>query len=267
MHGFTRALRDDLLGKPIRITTLAPGLVETDFSLVRFRGDEEKAGAVYEDVALGGPIHAEDVADCIMFALTRPPHVNVDEIVVMALAQSSGARILRDDAMLTILEGSTFCICDDIGDVGEATSGFFTQDTRFLSRLCLRSTAPAAAALGGQGRVLLGGVLPPQPARRRTAPDQLSITRERFVGEAMQDVVMIDNHSMDPVSFELGLEFAADFADILSVKQHDFALGDPETATPLPPPVPPRYDRVQMQLSQEPASTAPCELPWHSWST
>ena len=97
VHAFSRALREDLLGKPIRITTLAPGLVETEgFSLVRFRGDEEKARAVYKDVGLGGPIHAEDVADCIMFALTRPPHVNVDEIVVMALAQSSGARIVRD---------------------------------------------------------------------------------------------------------------------------------------------------------------------------
>jgi 3-hydroxy acid dehydrogenase/malonic semialdehyde reductase len=96
VHAFSRALREDLLGKPIRITTLAPGLVETDFSLVRFRGDEEKARAVYDTVGLGGPIHAEDVADCIMFALTRPVHVNVDEIVVMALAQSSGARIIRD---------------------------------------------------------------------------------------------------------------------------------------------------------------------------
>jgi len=96
VHAFSRALREDLLGKPIRITTLAPGLVETDFSLVRFRGDDEKARAVYNTVGLGGPIHAEDVADCIMFALTRPPHVNVDEIVVMALAQSSGARIIRD---------------------------------------------------------------------------------------------------------------------------------------------------------------------------
>jgi 3-hydroxy acid dehydrogenase/malonic semialdehyde reductase len=97
VHAFSRALREDLLGKPIRITTLAPGLVDTEgFSLVRFRGDEEKARAVYDTVGLGGPIHAEDVADCIMFALTRPPHVNVDEIVVMALAQSSGARIIRD---------------------------------------------------------------------------------------------------------------------------------------------------------------------------
>jgi 3-hydroxy acid dehydrogenase/malonic semialdehyde reductase len=96
VHGYTRALRDDLQGKPVRITNVAPGLVETDFSRVRFGGDEDKARAVYSNVALGGPIHAEDVADCIMFAVTRQPHVNVDEIVVMALAQASGARIVRD---------------------------------------------------------------------------------------------------------------------------------------------------------------------------
>jgi 3-hydroxy acid dehydrogenase/malonic semialdehyde reductase len=96
VHAFSRALREDLLGQPIRVTTIAPGLVETDFSRVRFGGDEDKARAVYSNVALGGPMHAEDVADCILFAVTRPPNVNVDEIVVMALAQASGARILRD---------------------------------------------------------------------------------------------------------------------------------------------------------------------------
>jgi 3-hydroxy acid dehydrogenase/malonic semialdehyde reductase len=96
VHAFSRALREDLLGQPLRVTTIAPGLVETDFSRVRFGGDEDKARAVYSNVALGGPMHAEDVADCILFAVTRPPNVNVDEIVVMALAQASGARIVRD---------------------------------------------------------------------------------------------------------------------------------------------------------------------------
>jgi 3-hydroxy acid dehydrogenase / malonic semialdehyde reductase len=96
VHGFTKALREDLLGRPIRLTNVAPGLVETDFSTVRFRGDEEKARGVYADVALGGAMQPQDVADCVVFALTRPPHVNVDEIVVTALAQSSGARILRE---------------------------------------------------------------------------------------------------------------------------------------------------------------------------
>jgi 3-hydroxy acid dehydrogenase/malonic semialdehyde reductase len=95
VHGFTYALREDLLGRPIRLTTVDPGLVETNFSRVRFRGDEEAAAKVYEGVE---PLTPDDVADCVLFAVTRPPHVNVDEIVVMALAQSSGARILRQDA-------------------------------------------------------------------------------------------------------------------------------------------------------------------------
>jgi 3-hydroxy acid dehydrogenase / malonic semialdehyde reductase len=92
-RGFTYALREDLLGRPIRISSVDPGLVETDFSLVRFKGDEEKAAAVYRGVDAMQP---EDIADCILFALTRPWHVNVDEIVVKARNQSSGGRILRD---------------------------------------------------------------------------------------------------------------------------------------------------------------------------
>ncbi len=96
VHGYTRALRDDLQGMPVRVTNIAPGLVETDFSTVRFHGDEDRGRAVYSNVAMGGPLRPEDVADCIIFALTRPAHVNVDEIVLMALAQTSGANILRD---------------------------------------------------------------------------------------------------------------------------------------------------------------------------
>jgi NADP-dependent 3-hydroxy acid dehydrogenase YdfG len=92
VRGFTYALREDLLGRPIRITTVDPGLVETEFSVVRFRGDREAADSVYRGLE---PLREEDIADCIVFALTRPPHVNVDEIVVKALSQSSGGRILR----------------------------------------------------------------------------------------------------------------------------------------------------------------------------
>jgi 3-hydroxy acid dehydrogenase / malonic semialdehyde reductase len=90
---FSQALREDLLGRPIRVTALAPGMAQTEFSLVRFKGDADKAAAVYEGVE---PLTAEDIADCIMFALTRPLHVNVDEIVVKMLAQTSGGRILRN---------------------------------------------------------------------------------------------------------------------------------------------------------------------------
>ncbi len=94
VRGFTYALREDLLGRPIRITTVDPGLVETDFSRVRFRGDEETARKVYEGVEAMQP---EDIAECVIFAVTRPPHVNVDELVVKALAQASGARIIRSE--------------------------------------------------------------------------------------------------------------------------------------------------------------------------
>jgi NADP-dependent 3-hydroxy acid dehydrogenase YdfG len=93
VRGFTYALREDLLGRPIHLTTVDPGLVETNFSRVRFRGDEEKAAAVYANVE---PVRPEDVAECVIFVLTRPPHVNIDEIVVKALAQSTPVRIVRN---------------------------------------------------------------------------------------------------------------------------------------------------------------------------
>ena len=93
VRGFTYALREDLLGRPIHLTTVDPGLVESNFSRVRFRGDEEKAAAVYANVE---PVTPADVADCVLFAVTRPSHVNIDELVVKALAQSTPVRIVRD---------------------------------------------------------------------------------------------------------------------------------------------------------------------------
>jgi 3-hydroxy acid dehydrogenase / malonic semialdehyde reductase len=95
VRGFTYALREDLLGRPIHICTVDPGLVQTDFSLVRFRGDQETAGKVYEGVEAMQP---EDIAECIVWVVTRPARVNVDELVVKALAQSSGGRILRTES-------------------------------------------------------------------------------------------------------------------------------------------------------------------------
>ena len=94
LRGFVYGLREDLLGRPIRISTIDPGLAETEFSLVRFKGDERLAREPYEGVE---PLTADDVADCVLFALTRPLHVNIDEMVIKALAQSSGGRILRRD--------------------------------------------------------------------------------------------------------------------------------------------------------------------------
>ena len=93
VRGFIYALREDLLGRPVRITTVDAGLVETEFSIVRFKGDTEKAKAVYAGI---DPLVAEDIADCVMWAVTRPWHMNVDEIVVKARNQASGGRVHRE---------------------------------------------------------------------------------------------------------------------------------------------------------------------------
>jgi NADP-dependent 3-hydroxy acid dehydrogenase YdfG len=89
-----RALRLELLGEPVRMTEIAPGMVETEFSLVRLGGDEEAARRVYEGME---PLRAEDVAECIRWAITQPPHVNVDEIVVRPRAQATATEVHRSE--------------------------------------------------------------------------------------------------------------------------------------------------------------------------
>ncbi|MEN3302250.1 SDR family NAD(P)-dependent oxidoreductase [Pseudonocardia sp.] len=88
-----RTLRGELLGKPVRLTEICPGMVETEFSLVRFGGDEEKADDVYKGLT---PLTPEDVADVITFAATRPSHVNLDQIVLKPRAQASASRAYRE---------------------------------------------------------------------------------------------------------------------------------------------------------------------------
>lgn len=91
-RAITQVLRLELVGKPIRITEVAPGMVETEFSEVRFKGDTARAAKVYEGLT---PLTAEDISDCIQWAVTRKPHVNVDEIVVKPLAQASATVVVR----------------------------------------------------------------------------------------------------------------------------------------------------------------------------
>ena len=93
VRAITRTLRLELLGKPIRVTEIAPGLVETEFSVVRFDGDAEQAKKVYSGLE---PLTAEDIADCITWAATRPPHVNIDEIVVRPRAQATARDVHRE---------------------------------------------------------------------------------------------------------------------------------------------------------------------------
>ena len=84
-----RTLRGELLGKPVRLTEIAPGAVETEFSLVRFGGDEKRADAVYEGIT---PLVAQDIAEVIGFVASRPSHVNLDQIVIRPRDQASATR-------------------------------------------------------------------------------------------------------------------------------------------------------------------------------
>ena len=144
---------------------------------------------------------------------------------------------------LTILEGSTFCICDEVGDLHGLTSGFFSEDTRFLSRLELRVNGLRPLLLSsGKVEYFSAAFYLRNAPTDGLAQDVVSIARERFVGEGMQDHVTLRNESPEPVALTLELRVEADFADIISVKEHDFALGDPLRARPLPPPVEVRHE-------------------------
>jgi 3-hydroxy acid dehydrogenase/malonic semialdehyde reductase len=92
VRAISRTLRLELNGEPIRVTEIAPGLVETEFSLVRFHGDRKAAKEPYQGIK---PLTAEDIADCVLFAVTRPPHVDIDEIVVRPVAQANVVTVAR----------------------------------------------------------------------------------------------------------------------------------------------------------------------------
>lgn len=92
LRALTQVLRDELLGQPVRVTEIDPGMVETEFSVVRFEGDQDRAAQVYDGV---DALTADDIAECIVWAATRPPHVNVDQIVVKPRDQASATRVNR----------------------------------------------------------------------------------------------------------------------------------------------------------------------------
>ena len=153
---------------------------------------------------------------------------------------------------MTILEGSTFCICDEIGDLDGRTSGFFAEDTRFLSRLELRINGQRPLLLSsGKIEYFSAAFYLRNPVALGLAQDSLSIARERFVGDGMQDHVVLRNESAEPLKFEVALDVGTDFADIISVKEHDFSLGDPLHARPLPEAADVRYDDRANQLVLE----------------
>jgi NADP-dependent 3-hydroxy acid dehydrogenase YdfG len=93
VHAVAQTLRLELLGKAIRITEIAPGMVETEFSAVRFGGDQQRARSVYEGMK---PLSADDVADIIAFVVTRPPHVNIDYVSAKPVAQATATVVHRE---------------------------------------------------------------------------------------------------------------------------------------------------------------------------
>ena len=89
----TKAMRIELMPSGIKVSSIAPGAVETEFSLVRFRGDEEKAAQVYKGFT---PLCAKDIAETILFIITRPAHVNIDDILIMPINQASARDFNRE---------------------------------------------------------------------------------------------------------------------------------------------------------------------------
>ena len=144
---------------------------------------------------------------------------------------------------LTVLEGSTFCVCDDTGDVDGkgSASGFFAADTRFLSRSVLTVAGVSPSLLSNsQSAPHLARFVSRNPIAGGLEADELSIERERFVGDGMYERVHVENHSRRRIETEVALELEADFADIFTVKDLDPGFGDPASVT-LPPPCAPSW--------------------------
>jgi NADP-dependent 3-hydroxy acid dehydrogenase YdfG len=94
VHAIAQTLRLEVLDKEIRVTEIAPGLVETEFAVVRFGGDRERAAAVYRGLA---PLQAEDIAEVVSFVVTRPPHVDIDYVGIKPTAQATATVAHRSD--------------------------------------------------------------------------------------------------------------------------------------------------------------------------
>jgi serine 3-dehydrogenase len=92
VRALSEGLKMDLLGTPIRVSSVDPGMVETEFSQVRFHGDHERASTVYQGVT---PLTPADIAEIVLFCVTRPPHVNISDLIVLATAQASATMVYR----------------------------------------------------------------------------------------------------------------------------------------------------------------------------
>ncbi|MGH3051669.1 MAG: amylo-alpha-1,6-glucosidase [Gaiellaceae bacterium] len=150
---------------------------------------------------------------------------------------------------LTILEGSTFCLSDERGDIVDPTMGLFAHDTRFLSRwiLTVNGTRPLLLSSNRVDYFSAAFYLR-NPVVGGLGFDEVSIRRDRFVGDGMQEHLVVQNHAPRPVEFELALELGSVLADNFAVKSYDFTLGDPEHPARLPDVVEPSYEDDENQF-------------------
>ncbi len=138
---------------------------------------------------------------------------------------------------LTVLDGSTFCICDQLGDFVNGAAGLFADDTRHLSRLLLTLDGLRPLLLTSRNIEYFWAAFYLRNSPTGTLPQNaLLISRRRFVGGGMQDHLAVRSQTVEPVTFELALELEADFADIITVKEHELAGGTAAGVRPLPAP-------------------------------
>ena len=150
---------------------------------------------------------------------------------------------------LTVLAGSTFCVSDDLGDLVVGPAGLYADDTRHLSRLLLTvdGERPLLVASRNVEHFTAFFYLRNRPSP--TLPENaLLISRDRFVGSGLQDRLVATSQAMEPIAFELALELDADFADIITVKEHAIVAGPPAGLRPLPPPSVHRVDPAGQEL-------------------
>jgi glycogen debranching enzyme len=137
--------------------------------------------------------------------------------------------------MITILDGSTFCISDERGDFASGPCGLFASDVRRLSHFVLTINGERPLLLSSDKVEYFSAAFYLRNPLAGLPQDSLSIARTRFVVDSLQERIVIRNESTESLRFTVGIEFGADFADIFAVKARDFTLGHPENAPPLPP--------------------------------
>jgi glycogen debranching enzyme len=157
--------------------------------------------------------------------------------------------------MITILDGSTFCVSDDDGQITGHVAGLVAEDTRFLSRLELRIDGREPLLLGS-GRVeYYNAAFYLRNAVTRTLPrDTVSVARQRFVGRGLSERIVVRNEGATSIRFPLELDVAADFVDVITLKAHAFAREAGDTPPPLPAPQPPRPAAERVLLVDDPES-------------